>query len=418
LNAQGQTLWTSQYGGELDDVGSVVEETQDGGFLCGGYATINIHSQETDFVLWKVAVNGDSLWSASYGGVSNESCSSLQQLEGGSFVAAGGTFSFGEGLYDFYLVRLAAEATPVLTADPPALNFGTRWVDDDSIAAVTLTNSGSEHLSILSAENLDWAIFNVLNFQPVELAPGTSTQFDVRFLPHWAGEFTADTVRVSFDHEDSPLLIPLTGTGAHFDFYPEFTSINFGYNQQDPVHSEDIEFANDGDSIVTITGISLSEHDDFFSFSPQILTAEPGESATLTVVMDATGFPPASYSAELCLQYDQWQDGELCIPVIADLVPPNAAGDVNQPLNYSLSPAYPNPFNPSTTISFGLPQAADVRLTVYDITGREVTTLANARMDAGYHTVEFSAAGLPSGVYLCRLHAGEFSAMRKLVLMK
>ncbi len=80
---------------------------------------------------------------------------------------------------------------------------------------------------------------------------------------------------------------------------------------------------------------------------------------------------------------------------------------------------YPNPFNASTTLSFTLPIEEDVNLRVYDIAGRLVKTLVDQeRMAAGDHRFTFDAAGLPSGIYLCRLRAGEQSALQKLVLLR
>jgi len=79
---------------------------------------------------------------------------------------------------------------------------------------------------------------------------------------------------------------------------------------------------------------------------------------------------------------------------------------------------YPNPFNPSTTIRFDLPAASDVRLKVYDIIGREVSTLVNGRMGAGVHEVRFDGSSLASGVYFCRLAAGNSLKTMKLTLMK
>lgn len=83
-----------------------------------------------------------------------------------------------------------------------------------------------------------------------------------------------------------------------------------------------------------------------------------------------------------------------------------------------LKGAYPNPFNPSTTISFILPEAAQVTLTVYDISGRLVQSLVDGWRDAGAHDVSFNASHLVSGVYLYSLKAGEFSIDGKIVLMK
>jgi hypothetical protein len=89
------------------------------------------------------------------------------------------------------------------------------------------------------------------------------------------------------------------------------------------------------------------------------------------------------------------------------------------PSEFSLAQNYPNPFNPATTISFELPAESRVRLEVYNTLGQVVATLIGGEMrTAGGHTVEFDAAGLPSGVYFYRIHAGSFTAMHKMVLMK
>lgn len=87
-------------------------------------------------------------------------------------------------------------------------------------------------------------------------------------------------------------------------------------------------------------------------------------------------------------------------------------------LEYSLAQNYPNPFNPTTSIAYSLEEAGLVNITVFDITGREVATLVNGVMTAGSHSVEFDAAGLPSGIYMYRMEAGDFSAVQKMVLMK
>lgn len=88
------------------------------------------------------------------------------------------------------------------------------------------------------------------------------------------------------------------------------------------------------------------------------------------------------------------------------------------PQKIALEQNFPNPFNPSTTIRFQLPESRDVLLQVIDLLGREVATLANGRMVAGSYSVRWDAGGLASGVYLYRLQAGAFVATRKLMLVR
>ncbi|MFC2094786.1 T9SS type A sorting domain-containing protein [Bacteroidota bacterium] len=85
---------------------------------------------------------------------------------------------------------------------------------------------------------------------------------------------------------------------------------------------------------------------------------------------------------------------------------------------FELFPNYPNPFNPSTTIYYALPEAGNVELIVYDVLGNEVSTLVNEEKPAGINEVEWNASNVPSGVYFYRLSADGFVQTRKMMLMK
>ncbi|HEX7574493.1 MAG TPA: T9SS type A sorting domain-containing protein [Bacteroidota bacterium] len=89
-----------------------------------------------------------------------------------------------------------------------------------------------------------------------------------------------------------------------------------------------------------------------------------------------------------------------------------------QPLTFALSQNFPNPFNPSTLIRYQLPGAGPVRLTVYDILGREVATLVDGTQQQGAHEARFDGGGLSSGVYLYRLQTSGFVQQRKMILQK
>lgn len=85
---------------------------------------------------------------------------------------------------------------------------------------------------------------------------------------------------------------------------------------------------------------------------------------------------------------------------------------------FNLDQNHPNPFNPTTTISFAIPSSELVNLTVYDMLGREVAVLVNSQKDAGSYKVQFDASNLAAGIYIYRLKAGRFEHSRKLLLIK
>jgi hypothetical protein len=88
------------------------------------------------------------------------------------------------------------------------------------------------------------------------------------------------------------------------------------------------------------------------------------------------------------------------------------------PANFALFQNYPNPFNPSTTIKYDLPKDSRVTLKLFNILGQEVATLVNGEENAGYKSIEWNASGFASGVYFYRIQAGDYTATRKLLLLK
>lgn len=96
--------------------------------------------------------------------------------------------------------------------------------------------------------------------------------------------------------------------------------------------------------------------------------------------------------------------------------------EIAAPVKFDLGQNYPNPFNPSTKIDFSLPEQSKVKITIFDITGKEITTILNKSLNAGYHNISFSASNLSSGIYLYRISAisafTQFSSIKKMILLK
>jgi C-terminal processing protease CtpA/Prc len=92
--------------------------------------------------------------------------------------------------------------------------------------------------------------------------------------------------------------------------------------------------------------------------------------------------------------------------------------EFTRPATFDLYRNAPNPFNPITTIGFALPEATEVQLTVYNILGQTVAVLVDAQLEAGRNSVQWDASSMASGVYFYRLKAGDFTATKKMALIK
>jgi hypothetical protein len=101
--------------------------------------------------------------------------------------------------------------------------------------------------------------------------------------------------------------------------------------------------------------------------------------------------------------------------IVAEATPESGASFVSE---YALAQNYPNPFNSQTNFNFSIPATGQVTLKVYDMLGREVATVIDGAMNAGTHSVNWSAEGLATGVYMYTLKSGEFSQSNKLLYLK
>ena len=103
---------------------------------------------------------------------------------------------------------------------------------------------------------------------------------------------------------------------------------------------------------------------------------------------------------------------------VGELLPITRETPIDVPAEFAVCGPYPNPFNPITTFRLDLPDAGDIVLSVYDVSGRLVAARIDGIHQAGSYEVVFDASDLVSGVYLYRIDAGNFSASGKMVLLR
>jgi hypothetical protein len=168
---------------------------------------------------------------------------------------------------------------------------------------------------------------------------------------------------------------------------------------------------------IAVSGGELSESSSRLKTLDSELTHPSPGSGTYVFTYRAPATPGTEtiYATGVTSRNGPWNHAQSLVITITGTV-----SDVTdeQPLAYALEQNFPNPFNPSTRIAYSIPEAARVRLEVYNLTGELVATLVDEPEAAGHYAVTFENPGLPSGMYLYRISAGNFVATRKFLLLK
>ncbi|OGU84441.1 MAG: hypothetical protein A3K31_11025, partial [Ignavibacteria bacterium RIFOXYA12_FULL_35_25] len=125
---------------------------------------------------------------------------------------------------------------------------------------------------------------------------------------------------------------------------------------------------------------------------------------------------PRTFASPFTMPQDVWTNGEK--PEESGPVTSVREIDGGLPKSFSLEQNYPNPFNPSTTLRFTLPDAGNVTLSIYNLLGEKVEEVLNQELASGSYEVNFDASKLSSGVYLYTIKAGNYTASKKMILMK
>jgi len=142
------------------------------------------------------------------------------------------------------------------------------------------------------------------------------------------------------------------------------------------------------------------------------------------IAVDVTGYSlNAGECVTVTVSYVGTGEGDFVCDILTGCGPVIVTGtvvvDANEaPAVFSLAEAYPNPFNPSTTIAYSVPEAQEVTLSVFNTNGQLVQTLVNGMVERGAHKVVFDASSLSSGVYVYTLQTANETAMKKMVLVK
>jgi hypothetical protein len=455
-------IWNRIYGGMGDEVGNDIQQVSSGGCVIVG----SISCEELnyfDVYLLRIDNNGDTLWTRTFGGDGGQQGFSIKETSDRGFIICGSTNDIS------YLVKTDSEGNliwerthagncaydVIQTADGGYAYTGTYepvvgnifviktdtaglfqwhqtygngigysiWQTDDGgyVIAGQSGNSNEMNVYIVRTNHLGDTLWT-RTFGGVN----DDAALDVRLTLD--GGFIiagySNTYNPPFSYGDEILLIRLDALGdslwAH-TYSIEPGVIGYGY------WGRSVILTQDGGYLVVGNGTFWI--DQYAAFSVALKTDSLGNQEWfeytggwwwlgscflygVTEISDgdyiATGSRRVNGDSSGCnvevIRFSEYTG----IPEIRS----------PEPQSFKLYPAYPNPFNSTTAISFEIPTTERVRLNVYNLLGQEVSVLQDQVVGAGRHEVVWNARGMPSGIYFVRMQAGEFQQVQKLVLLK
>lgn len=191
--------------------------------------------------------------------------------------------------------------------------------------------------------------------------------------------------------------------------------IRFYFDTTDSVNNDGPGWFFD-DVLVYFEGVS------WLLIDPNSGTILAGQSADITITYDASNLEEGEYTANIIIKSNDPAEPEVIIPVTLTVGYVSTEPDI-LPVVTKLQGNYPNPFNPTTTISFSLVAENKVKLTIYNLKGQKVKRLVNEQLPAGKHIAVWngkddSGKKAASGIYFYKFKAGKFVSTKKMILMK
>ena len=303
---------------------------------------------------------------------------------------------------------LAVYLQPSISASPLSIDFGDVYIGDSSTSSVWVVNSGTGILDVTSASGLEPPFSD--NFTPdLVYALDDTMWINITFAPEGEGTFSDELV-ISSDAGE--MTINVSGEGlSPISLSAELLA--FGEVAVDSSARDSVWILNIGVQALSIDNATLQVGSPF-SVDFQPTSINPGDSASIAVI-----FAPAQTGVFIDTMEISASGGEVKVGLSGEGIE-LWAQDFRKdlPSDFALHPNYPNPFNPSTIIDFDLARTVQVSLDVYDVNGAKVAALCSGELGQGRHSFTFSGEYLPSGLYFCRLQAGDFTAVRKLILVK
>jgi Secretion system C-terminal sorting domain/Domain of unknown function (DUF5122) beta-propeller len=414
----GNLLWSKAIGGRGNNIPYSIVQTSDGGYAVAGWTDI---SGSEDFLILKLDANGNLQWCRSIGSTGTEYAYSIIQTSDGGYAVAGETNSFGAGGYDMYIVKLDAGGNLQWNRTVGGPGF------DDASSIIQTSDGGyavAGGTESFGAGNGDMYIVKLDaggSLQWTRTVGGTGWDGAKSIVQTTDGGYAVAGLFNGLVAGGDMYIVKLNNSGALL------WSRTVGGTQEERALSI-IQTSDGGYAATGPTRSFGSGNDDIFVVKFDANGNTCGNMISLSSLYSSGGTlgSPTSYiysrtPFDSSLTWTTGTGGTLTT-ICSNIGIQPISNEI--PASYELYQNYPNPFNPTTKIKFSVPfnkggdRGLSTQLKIYDILGREATTLVNEQLKPGTYEVEWDASIYPSGVYFYKLTAGDFTETKKMVLIK
>ena len=363
-DSKGNEIWEKAYGGIYDDIAQHIILSSDGDFVLVGH-TNNTSDQSENSMVMKIDPDGNLVWNKNYGTPGIESAYDIVQTPDGGYIFVGNNQN---PTANIYFVKLDASGNE-------------QWQN-------TLTSSATSEGSVIQSTSDGGYIVSGYTLDQTFGMQGYLVKVDDKGQEQWAKSYGGEHV----DYFSSVVQTADNG-------YLAVGSINQYFSIQHTYDDIWLEKTDSQGNEQWRKRLGGALNDDGYD----VIKTKEGGYAIIGIT--------SSYSS-----VDKIYFTEMDIDSSATGV--KETEGIAMPKQYSLSQNYPNPFNPSTTIRYQIPKSGYVELKVYDLLGNEVKTLVNEDKPAGQYSVKFNANNLSSGVYFYRIVSGNYTSVKKMLLLK
>ena len=460
------TLWTRTYGSTSDDFGLGVQQTDDGGFIIIGKTDSNTAGMN-DIYLIKTDADGDTLWTRKYGGEFGDAGHYVLQNDGGGYILVC-KYGLTSSNCCLHLIKTDENGDTLWTRTHPdhpvykhieqcedggyiiagTTGYDAAMIKTDSLGEIewAQTYSGSERdygtCAVQSSDGgylLTGSVTQNYPSQTNVFLVKTDAEGDTIWMRSIGEEYVDTGASVIEDSNGDYVVTGMingeTGSDTYADVYLVKVDVHgetlwtnfFGGGYLD--WGKSVVNSDDGGYVIT----GLSDYGWIIPYEGDLNLIKADRNGNEEWYLSFGG---SEYDIGNCVRktadggyivagttasygagsYDIWLlrfEGEQ-----SDI----AESDNDSLKEFELYPAYPNPFNPTTTVSFDLPVSGEIRLNVYDIQGRFVGAIHESPLQtwypAGQHRVVWDAEGMSSGVYFISIHAEGINQIEKVILVK